>query len=44
MKGELTKKERSNPVPLEIQVEIDALAASKNPPRTDLMSEDRRLE
>jgi uncharacterized protein (DUF4415 family) len=33
------KKERSNPVPPEIQAEIDALAASKKPPRTDLVPE-----
>jgi hypothetical protein len=33
------KKERSNPVPPEIQAEIDALTASNNPPRTDLIPE-----
>jgi uncharacterized protein (DUF4415 family) len=33
------KKERSNPVPPEIQAEIDALTASKQLPRTDLIPE-----
>ena len=33
------KKERSNPVPPEIQAEIDALAASKEPIRLDLIPE-----
>jgi uncharacterized protein (DUF4415 family) len=33
------KKERSNPVPPEIQAEIDALAASDEPIRTDLIPE-----
>ena len=33
------KKERSNPVPPEIQAEIDALAASEEPIRTDLIPE-----
>jgi uncharacterized protein (DUF4415 family) len=39
MKGRLMKKNHSNPVPPEIQAEIDALAASKQPPRTDLIPE-----
>ncbi len=33
------KKGHSNPVPPEIQAEIDALAASKEPIRTDLIPE-----
>lgn len=33
------KKEHSNPVPPEIQAEIDALAASQEPIRTDLIPE-----
>ncbi len=33
------KKNRSNPVPPEIQAEIDALAASSAPIRTDLIPE-----
>jgi uncharacterized protein (DUF4415 family) len=33
------KKEHSNPVPPEIQAEIDALAASSSPIRTDLIPE-----
>jgi uncharacterized protein (DUF4415 family) len=33
------KKEHSNPVPPEIQAEIDALAASDEPIRTDLIPE-----
>ena len=33
------KKGDSNPVPLEIQAEIDALAASQEPIRTDLIPE-----
>jgi uncharacterized protein (DUF4415 family) len=33
------KKNRSNPVPPEVQAEIDALAASKAPIRTDLIPE-----
>jgi uncharacterized protein (DUF4415 family) len=39
MKGELMKKGKSNPVPPEIQAEIDALAASQEPIRTDLIPE-----
>jgi uncharacterized protein (DUF4415 family) len=39
MKGNLMKKERCNPVPPEVQAEIDALAASKEPIRTDLIPE-----
>jgi uncharacterized protein (DUF4415 family) len=39
MKGDLMKKEHSNPVPPEIQAEIDALAASDKPIRTDLIPE-----
>lgn len=39
MKGELMKKEHSNPVPPEIQAEIDALVASQAPIRTDLIPE-----
>ncbi|NCR46151.1 MAG: BrnA antitoxin family protein [Microcystis aeruginosa G13-12] len=39
MKGGLMKKGHSNPVPPEIQAEIDALAASKEPIRTDLIPE-----
>jgi uncharacterized protein (DUF4415 family) len=39
MKGGLMKKEHSNPVPPEIQAEIDALAASQEPIRTDLIPE-----
>jgi uncharacterized protein (DUF4415 family) len=39
MKGRLMKKNHSNPVPPEIQAEIDALAASKQSPRTDLIPE-----
>lgn len=39
MKGGIMKKERSNPVPPEIQAEIDALAASEEPIRTDLIPE-----
>jgi hypothetical protein len=38
-KGELMKKEQSNPVLPEIRVEIDALAASEEPIRTDLIPE-----
>jgi uncharacterized protein (DUF4415 family) len=33
------KKTRSNPVPPEVQAEIDALAASQAPIRTDLIPE-----
>lgn len=33
------KKEHSNPVPPEIQAEIDALATSQEPIRTDLIPE-----
>ena len=33
------KKEHSNPVPPEIQAEIDLLTASNKPPRTDLIPE-----
>jgi uncharacterized protein (DUF4415 family) len=36
---DLMKKERSDPVPPEIQAEIDAFAASKEPIRTDLIPE-----
>jgi uncharacterized protein (DUF4415 family) len=39
MKGGLMKKEQSNPVPPEIQAEIDALAASEEPIYTDLIPE-----
>ncbi len=36
------KKEPSNPVPPEVQAEIDALAASQEPIRTDLIPEANR--
>ncbi|GBF55576.1 hypothetical protein N0824_03458 [Microcystis sp. 0824] len=39
MKGGLMKKGDSNPVPPEIQAEIDALDASQEPIRTDLIPE-----
>jgi hypothetical protein len=39
MKEEVMQKEQSNPVPPEIQAEIDALAASQEPIRTDLIPE-----
>jgi uncharacterized protein (DUF4415 family) len=39
MKGGLMKKGHSNPVPPEIQAEIDALDASQEPIRTDLIPE-----
>jgi hypothetical protein len=39
MNGGLMKKAPSNPLPPEIQVEIDALAVSKEPIRTDLIPE-----
>jgi uncharacterized protein (DUF4415 family) len=39
MKGELMKREHSNPVPPEIQAEIDALVTSQQPIRTDLIPE-----
>jgi uncharacterized protein (DUF4415 family) len=39
MKGDLMKKKRSNPVPPEVQAEIDSLAASQSPIRTDLIPE-----
>jgi uncharacterized protein (DUF4415 family) len=39
MKGDPMKKKRSNPVPPEIQAEIDALSESQAPIRTDLIPE-----
>jgi uncharacterized protein (DUF4415 family) len=39
MKGDPMKKHRSNPVPPEVQAEIEALAASPAPIRTDLIPE-----
>jgi uncharacterized protein (DUF4415 family) len=39
MKEDPMNKTRSNPVPPEIQAEIDALAASSGPIRTDLIPE-----
>jgi hypothetical protein len=39
MKEGIMKKEQSNPVPPEIQAEIDALAAPQEPIRTDLIPE-----
>ncbi|NCR78347.1 MAG: BrnA antitoxin family protein [Microcystis aeruginosa K13-06] len=39
MKGGLMNKGDCNPVPPEIQAEIDALAASQEPIRTDLIPE-----
>jgi uncharacterized protein (DUF4415 family) len=39
MKGDPMKKNRSNPVPPEVQAEIDALALSQESIRTDLIPE-----
>ena len=39
MKGDLMKKKHINPVPPEVQAEIDALATAQNPILTDLIPE-----
>ncbi len=39
MKEKYMKKNHSNPVPSEVQAEIDALITANQPPRTDLIPE-----